>query len=171
MLPVNEPPVATLKPAVVEPPCTTETDAGPAFSARVGNGVTVSAYVTDCVPVLSLPVMTILFTPAAVAEAAVAVTVAVVPGTIELGLILPDTPDGAVAVSETLLVPAPLSVTRSVKVVVLPASTVAPLAEAANPKSIAVLPPPPHAPASAAASTEPKPVARLYCAPLAVNPV
>jgi hypothetical protein len=172
MLPVNEPPVATLKLAVVEPPCTTETDAGPAFSARVGNGVTVSAYVTDCVPVLSLPVMTILFTPAAMAEAAVAVTVAVVPGTIELGLILPDTPDGAVAVSETLLVPAPLSVTRSVKVVVLPASTVAPLAEAANPKSIAVLlPPPPHAPASAAASTEPRPVARLYCAPLAVNPV
>ncbi len=137
-MPVNEPPVAVLKLAVVELPCTTEAVLRPALSARVGNGVTVSAYVTDWVPVLSLPVMTILLTPAAMAEAAVAVTVAVVPGRMELGLILPDTPDGALAVSETLLVPAPLSVTRSVKVVLLPASTVAPLAEAANPKSIGV---------------------------------
>ena len=172
MMPVNEPPVAALRPAVVDPPRTTETKVDPAFSARVGNGVTVRAYVAVCVPVLSLPVMTILFTPAAMAAAAVTVTVAVVPGRIELGVMLPDTPDGAVAVSETGSVPAPLSVTRSVKVVVLPASTVAPLAEAANPKSIVVLLSPlPHAPASAAASTEPKPVARLYCAPLAVNPV
>lgn len=171
-MPVNEPPVTALKPAVVETPCTTETEVDPAFSVRVGNGVTVSAYVTVCFPVLSLPVMTILFTPAAMVEAAVTVTVAVVPGRIELGLMLPDTPDGAVAVSKTRFAPAPLSVTRSVKIVVLPASTVPPLAEAANPKSIVVLlPPPPHAPASAAASTEPKPVARLYCAPLAVNPV
>lgn len=84
-----------------------------------------------------------MFTPAAMAEAAVTVTVAVVPGRIELGVMLPDTPDGAVAVSETLLVPAPLSVTRSVKVAVLPATTVAPPAEAANPKSIVVLLPPP----------------------------
>lgn len=172
MIPVNEPPVAALKLAVVEPPCTTETEGDPPLSARVGNGVTVSAYVTDCVPVLSLPVMTILFIPAAMTEAAITVTVAVVPGRIELGLILPDTPDGAVAVSETLLVPAPLSVTRSVKLVVLPASTVVPLEEAVNPKSmVGLLPPPPQALASAAASTEPKPVARLYCAPLAVNPV
>ena len=118
-MPVNEPPVAVLKLAVVELPCTTEAVLRPALSARVGNGVTVSAYVTDWVPVLSLPVMTILLTPAAMAEAAVAVTVAVVPGRMELGLILPDTPDGALAVSETLLVPAPLSVTRSVKVVAL----------------------------------------------------
>ena len=161
-----------LKLAAVEPPWTTEAEVDDAFSERVGKGVTVNAYVTDCVPVLSLPVMTILLTPAAIAEAVVAVTVAVVPGRIEPGLMLPDTPDGAAAVSKTLLVPAPLSVTWSVKVVALPASTVPLAADADNPKSIVVLlPPPPHAPASAAASTDPKPVARLYGAPLAVKPV
>lgn len=171
-MPVNEPPVAVLKPVVVDPPRITETKVDPAFSAKVGDCVTVSAYVADCVPVLSVPVMTTSLNPAVVAEAAVTVTVAVEPGRIEFGLMLPVTPDGAAALSETRLVPAPLSVTRSVKVVDLPASTVAPPAEAANAKSIAVLlPPPPHAAASAAASTEPKPVARLYCAPLAVNPV
>jgi hypothetical protein len=43
MMPVNEPPVTVLKLAVVETPCTTEIEADPAFRARVGNGVTVSA--------------------------------------------------------------------------------------------------------------------------------
>ena len=84
---MNEPPVAVLKLAAVEPPWTTEAEVDDAFSERVGKGVTVNAYVTDCVPVLSLPVMTILLTPAAIAEAVVAVTVAVVPGRIEPGLI------------------------------------------------------------------------------------
>jgi hypothetical protein len=100
-LPVNEPPVAVLKPAVVEPPRTTETEVDPVFSAKVGDGVTVSAYVTDCVPVLSRPVMTTLFTPAVVVGPTVTVTVAVVPGRIELGLMLPETPDGTVALRPT----------------------------------------------------------------------
>jgi hypothetical protein len=124
MMPVNEPPVAALKAAVVDPPRTTETKVDPAFSAKVGDGTTVSATAAVCVPVLSLPIMTTFLTPAVMA-AVVTVTVAVVPGRIELGLMLPDTPGGAVAVSETRWVPAPLSVTRSVKAVGLPARTVA----------------------------------------------
>ena len=87
---------------------------------------------------------------------------------------LPVTPLGAVAVRETLFLAVPLSVTLSVKVIVLPAAIVPLLAEDASAKSIAglgVLDPLPHSAASTVPSTEPRPVARLYDAPLAVKPV
>jgi hypothetical protein len=109
-------------------------------------------------------VMTMLFAPDAMVEGAVMVTVAVVPGTIDDGLMLPLRPAAAVAVRVTLFLAAPLSVTLSVKVVVLPGSTVPWLAEGVNTKSILgldVLNPPPHSDASNEPSTDPRPVARL----------
>ena len=123
---------------------------------------------------LSAAVMTMWVAPLVIAEPAVTVTVAVVPGRMDAGLMLPVTPLGAVAVRETLFLAVPLSVTLSVNVIVLPAATVPLLAEDASAKSIAglvVLDPLPHSAASTVPSTEPRPVARLYDAPRAVKPV
>src|ERR1700761_6519396 len=118
--------------------------------------------------------MTMFFGPEAIVDAAVIVTVAVVPGAIEDGLMLPVKPAAAVAVSETLFLAVPLSVTLSVKEVVLPGSTVPWLVDGVRTKSIfgvVVLAPPPHAATSSEPSTDPNPVARLYGAPLAVKPL
>ena len=104
------------------------------------------------------------FVPGAMVEAAVIVTVAVWPGTIDDGLMLPVKPAVAVAVKETLFFAAPLSVTLSVNEVVLPGSRVPWLAEGVSTKSIfglAVLNPLPHSDTSTDPSTDPRPVARL----------
>jgi hypothetical protein len=98
------------------------------------------------------------------------VAVADVPGTIDAGLKLTVTPAGAFAVNATAFLPAPLSVTLSVSVVVLPTCTVPVVAEGANAKSGPVAVPPPHALTSSAPSTDPRPVARLNVPPLAVDP-
>ena len=98
------------------------------------------------------------------------VTLADVPGVIDVGLKLTVTPVGAFAVSATAFLPVPLSVTLSVKVAVSLTCTVPVVAEAVSAKSGPVLVPPPHAVTSSAPSTDPKPVARLYVPPLAVNP-
>ena len=111
---------------------------------------------------------------AGIAEPVVTVTVAVVPGRMDAGLMLPVTPLGAAAVRETLFLAVPLSVTLSVKVIVLPAATsrywLRTPAQNLSP-GLVVLDPPPHSAASTVPSTEPRPVARLYDAPLAVKPV
>lgn len=102
--------------------------------------------------------------PAAMVEAAVIVTVAVVPGKINAGLMLPVKPAAAVTDRETLFLAAPLSVRLSVNEVVLPGSRVPWLAEGVSTKSIfglAVLNPPPHSDTSKDPSTDPRPVARL----------
>src|SRR6202041_1841395 len=118
--------------------------------------------------------MTMVLAPAAMVEPAVTVTVAFVPGRIDAGVMLPVNPLAAVAVKETLFFALPLSVTPSVNVVVLPASTVPLLFAGVSAKSMLglVVPEPPfHSPASKVLSTEPRPVARLYGAPAAVKPV
>jgi hypothetical protein len=104
------------------------------------------------------------FAPAVMVEAAVIVTVAVVPGAIDAGLMLPVKPAAAVAVRTTLFLAAPVSVTLTVKEVVLPGSRVPWLAEGVNTKSIFgldVLNPLPHSDTSNDPSTDPRPVARL----------
>ena len=149
---------------MVEVPRVTVTDVDAAFKVNVGNGNTVSVYVTVCVPVLSVPVTTMFFAPVAMVEGAVTVTVAVVPGRSDPGLMLPVKPAAAVAVRKTLFWPAPLSVRLSVNEAVLPASTVPWLAEGVSTKSVfglVVLNLPPHSFTSAAPSTDPRPVARL----------
>ena len=111
-----------------------------------------------------MPVMTMFFAPDAMVGAVVNVTVAVVPGTIDAGLMLPVEPAAAVAVRKTLFLAEPLSVTLSVNVVVLPGSRVPWLAEGVSMKSIfefVVLDPPPHSATSTDPSTDPRPVARL----------
>jgi hypothetical protein len=157
---------------VPEVPCTSAMEADAVLRARVGGGTTVSVYVTVWVPVASVPVITMVFAPVVMVEAAVTVTVAVVPGAIAAGLMLPVKPGEAVAVRETLFFAEPLSVTLSVKEAVCPGSTVPWLLEEFRTKSIlgAALAPPPHADTSNEPSTDPRPVARLYGAPLAVNP-
>jgi hypothetical protein len=118
--------------------------------------------------------MTMFLAPEVMVDAAVMVTVAVVPGTMDAGLMLPVKPGAAVAVSETLFFAAPLSVTPSVKVVVLPGSRVPWVADGVSTKSIfglLVLDPLPHSATSKDPSRDPRPVARLYAAPLAVKPL
>src|SRR5580704_2040348 len=164
MLPVKDPPVTAVNAIVLEVPRMTVTDVDAAFKLNVGNGNTVSVYVTVCVPVLSVPVTTMFFAPVAMVEGAVTVTVAVVPGRRDPGLMLPVKPAVAVAVNETLFWPVPLSVMLSVNEAVLPASTVPWLAEGVSTKSIfglVVLNLLPHSFTSTAPSTDPRPVARL----------
>src|ERR1700761_3546981 len=107
--------------------------------------------------------MTMFFAPDAMVDAAVIVTVAVVPGAIDAGLMLPVKPAAAVAVSETLFWAPPLFVTLTVKEVVLPGSTVPWLADGVSTKSIfgvvVLEPPPPHAATSNDPYTAPDPVA------------
>ncbi len=99
------------------------------------------------------------------------VTVAVAPGAIDAGLMLAVTPVGVFVARATALLPLPASVTLTVNVPVLPTCTVPPVTDGVSAKSGLVLSPPPHAFTSKAPSTDPKPVAWLYAAPLAVNPV
>ncbi len=164
MLPVKDPPVTAVNEIALEVPRMTVTDVDAVFKVSVGNGDTVSVYVAVCVPVLSVPVTTMLFAPVAMVEGAVTVTVAVVPGRSDPGLMLPIKPAVAVAVKKTLFWPAPLSVTLSVNEAVFPARTVPWLAEGVSTKSIfglVVLNLPPHSFTSTAASADPRPVARL----------
>ena len=93
---------------------------------------------------------------------AVKVTVAVVPGEIDAGLTVAVTPAGALSVSATAVFPLPLSLTLTVNVVDLPGSTVPPLPEAVNTKSVfGAGAPAPQLLTSSAPSTDPRPVARL----------
>ena len=113
-----------------------------------------------------------LCTPAAAVVATVSVTVAVVPGEIDAGLMLAVTPAGVFAVSVTAFFAVPLSVTPTVNVTVLPASAEPEVADCVIAKLMPELvAPPPHTRTSTAPSTDPSPVARLYSPPLAVNPV
>jgi hypothetical protein len=99
------------------------------------------------------------------------VTVAVVPCVIDVGEIPTVTPDALFAVSATALFPLPLSVTLTLNVALPPVCAAPELADALNAKStLAVVSGLPQSFTSAAPSTEPSPVARLYVPPLAVNP-
>jgi hypothetical protein len=104
-------------------------------------------------------------------EPTVNVTVALVPGVIDDGLIVAVTPVGAFTDRATAFFAAPLSVTPIVKVTVLPASTVPDVADCVNAKLELGTVPAPQFFTSNAPSTDPNPVARLYGPPLAVNPV
>src|ERR1700746_2411850 len=102
--------------------------------------------------------MTMFFAPDAMVDAAVIVTVAVVPGTIDAGLMLPVKPAAAVAVSVTLFLAVPLSGTLSVNEVVLPGSRGPWLVDGVSTKSIfgwVLLEPLPHAATSTAPSSDP----------------
>src|SRR5580692_2723476 len=113
-----------------------------------------------------------LCAPAAAVVATVSVTVAVVPGMIDAGLMLAVTPTGVFAVSVTAFFAVPLSVTPTVNVTVLPVSAVPDDADCVIAKfTLDVVAPAPHSLTSTAPSTDPSPVARLYSPPLAVNPV
>src|ERR1700722_252939 len=106
--------------------------------------------------------MAMLFAPAVIVGVVVTVTVASVPGKMEDAVMLPDTPAGADAVSETLFFELPVSVTLIVNVMLFPATAVPLLVEGVKTKSTReLLTPPPHDPTSASPSTEPRPVARL----------
>lgn len=110
--------------------------------------------------------------PAVAVDPTVTVTVAEVPGVIDAGLIVAVTPAAACAVRETAFFAVPLSVTPTVKVTLLPVCAVPDLADWVMAKFAPVVAPPPAAQllSSTAPSTDPSPVARLYAAPLAVNP-
>jgi hypothetical protein len=98
-------------------------------------------------------------------------TVALVPGVMDTGFIVAVTPAGAFTVSPTTFLAAPVSATLTVNVPVLPACTVPAGDDAVSAKSGPVAPTPTHALTSREPSTDPNPVASLYVAPLAVNPI
>jgi hypothetical protein len=112
-----------------------------------------------------------LCAPAAHVEATVNVTVALIPGVIDAGLIVAVTPVAAFTDRATAFFAAPLSVTPIVKVAVLPATTVPDVADCVNAKFKLGTAAAPQLFTSNAPSTDPNPVARLYGPPLAVNPV
>jgi len=116
--------------------------------------------VTLCVPIMAV-------------EPAVSVTVAVVPGVIDAGLMMAVTPGGALIVKATALFAELLSVTPTVNVVFPPIKTVPDVADCDNVKFALVGPtdPVPQLLTSNAPSTDPSPVARLYALSPAVNPV
>ena len=124
MFPLNDPPVAAVKLNVLDPPCTTATDVAASVKLSVGVSATVREYVKFPVPEPSVPVSVIDCAPADAVDPTVIVTVEDVPGVIDAGLKLTVTPDGAFAVKATAFFPAPLSVTFSVKLAVLPTCTV-----------------------------------------------
>src|SRR5580698_8373003 len=113
-----------------------------------------------------------LCAPTAAVVATVSVTVAVVPGVIDDGLMLAVTPAGVFAVNATAFFAVPLSVTPTVNVTVLPVSAEPEVADCVIAKlTLEVVAPAPHSLTSTAPSTDPRPVARLYSPPLAANPV
>jgi len=170
-LPLNEPPVTAFKVAVQALPCTTAKVLAATVSVSVGGCVTVSAYVSVCVPVASDPVNVTVCAPAAAEAATATVTVTVDPGKIVAELKLTVTPAGALAASVTLFFAVPLSVTLTVNVAVLPVSTVPLALEALSAKSALATTAAPHSLTSNAPSTDPNPDARLNSLPFAVNPV
>jgi hypothetical protein len=100
--------------------------------------------------------------PAATVEPTVRVTVAFVPGAIEVGEIEADTPDALFAISAIALFPLPLSVTLTVNVVEPPVCAEPELADTLSAKSTLVADSElPHSLTSNAPSTDPSPVARL----------
>jgi len=114
------------------------------------------------VPVASVPVTVIACTPAAVVEPTASVTVAVVPGVIDVGEIATVTPDTLFAVSATALFPPPLSVTLTVNFAVPPVCAAPEVADSLNAKStLVVVSGLPQSFTSIKPSTDPSPVARL----------
>ena len=109
------------------------------------------------------PVTTTLCAPDDAVEAAVSVTVAVVPGTMDAGLMLAVTPVPAFTVSVTAFLAEPLSVTATVKVDDLPARSEPDVADCVSAKlaPAAGVEAVPQPLTSSAPSTDPKPVARL----------
>lgn len=109
-----------------------------------------------------MPVTVIVCAPAAAPAPADSVTVAVIPGTIDVGEIVTDTPDPLLAVSATALFPLPLSVTLTVNFAVPPVCAVPLLADWLSEKStLVVVSGLPHSFTRTAPSTDPSPVARL----------
>jgi len=100
--------------------------------------------------------------PAATDEAAVTVTVDVLPGEIEVALKPTVTPVGALAVKATAFFAVPLSVTLSVNAVDLPADAVPLVADGVSVKSVLeTVPLPGQLLTKTAPSTDPSPVDRL----------
>lgn len=173
MFPLNDPPVAVVRLTVPDAPCTATTELEAAVTVSVGSAVTVSTYATVCVPELSEPVTVMLCARGVAVDPTASVTVAVIPGVIDAGLMLAVTPAGALAVSATAFLAEPPSVTPIVNVRVLPTSTAPDAADCVRAKSVLATPldPAPQLLTSTAPSTDPRPVARLYAPPLAVKPV
>jgi hypothetical protein len=171
-VPLKGQPVAALKLTVPEAPCATAIEAGEAVNAKVGGAVTVSVYVAACDPVLSVAFTAIVLAPGEIVEEDVTVTVAVAPGKIDAGVMVPEIPLGAEATSDTAFLAVPVSVTAKVKVAVFPATSVPLVAEGLRIKSTLglLVEPVLHTLTSPAPSTEPKPVARLYGALAATKP-
>jgi hypothetical protein len=111
-------------------------------------------------------------TPAEAVEPIVSVTVAVVPGVIDVGEIVTLTPDALFADSAIAFFPLPVSVALNVNFAVAPVCAEPELADSLNAKSTLVgVNGLPQSFTSTAPSTDPSPVPRLYVPPLAVNPV
>ena len=167
--PANSPPVTAVSPTEPEP-STSITEFADAFSDRLGGSVTVSAKVMACVPDASDPAMTTSCIPGSIPASAVTVTVTGSPGSTVDELKPTLRPAGTDALRLTAFCAEPLSVTPIVKLAGSPASAVPPIAEAVIVKS-AELDAVPQSFTSSAPFTEPRPVARLYAAPVAVNPL